>query len=58
MFAQRFTNECGTIQFGATRGLIGGVQKLFIENNLDCFHMSTLFHSILHNIFHQVAGTA
>jgi len=29
-------------------GPIGGLQQLFIEYNLDCFHMSTSFHSILH----------
>jgi hypothetical protein len=34
------------------------VEELFIENNLDCFHMWTVLHSILHILFHHVGGSA
>jgi hypothetical protein len=42
------TYQCGTISFHSPCRPIRGLQKTFIENNLDCFHMWTLFHSILH----------
>ncbi len=48
MFPQRFAYHCGTILFGSASSLVGGAQQLRIENDLDGFHMSTLFHSILH----------
>jgi hypothetical protein len=50
---QGFSNQCGTIPLRPACGLIRGLQKLFIENNLDCFHMSTLFHNIPHNFAHN-----
>ena len=48
MFPQRLAHERGTISFHSARGLVSGAQQLHIENNLDDFHMLTLFHSILH----------
>ena len=48
VFSQGVTHQCGTIPFRPARGLIGGTQEFFIENNLDCFHMSSLFHSLFH----------
>ncbi len=49
MFPQGVPHKRGSIPLGSTRCLIGGMQKLFIEDNLNCFHMSTLFHNILHS---------
>ena len=34
------------------------LQKTFIEHDLDCFHMWTPFHSILHTHHRRVCGTA
>jgi len=48
MLPQCITHQCGTILIRPPRGLIRGVQELFIENNLDCFHIRSLLHSILH----------
>jgi len=52
--AQRFAYEGGTILFRSARGLVGSAQQLRIENNLDCFHMSILLHSMLHSILHTM----
>jgi hypothetical protein len=41
-------HQCGTVLFHSPRCPIRGLQKTFIENNLDRFHMWTLVHSILH----------
>jgi hypothetical protein len=48
VLAQGITYQCGSIPFRLACSLIGSTQELLIENNLDCFHMSILFHSILH----------
>ncbi len=48
MFPQRFAHQDGTILFCSSSSLVGGAQQIFVENDLDGFHMSTLFHSILH----------
>jgi hypothetical protein len=48
MFPQRVAHQCGTVSLCALRSLIGGVQQLFIQHDLNDFHMWSLFHSILH----------
>jgi hypothetical protein len=48
MFTQRIADQRGTIPLGSACGLICGVQKFLAENNLNCFHLSILFHKILH----------
>ena len=48
MFPEGFAYKCRAIEFGSTRGLVGCQQELLIKNDLDCFHMSALLHSILH----------
>jgi hypothetical protein len=48
MFTQGLAHQRGTIPFQPTRGSVCGLQKSFIENNLNRFHMSILLHSILH----------
>ena len=34
------------------------MQKLLIEDNLDCFHMWTLFHNILHSSLSAIRNLA
>ena len=48
MFAQGITHQSRTVSAGALCGLIGGIQQLFIEYDLNDFHMWNLFHSILY----------
>jgi|SRR5580700_6717563 hypothetical protein len=48
MFAQGIPHERGTIALRPARSLVCCLQELLIENNLNGFHMWTLFHSILH----------
>jgi len=36
---QRVTHQGGTISLGLTCSLIGSVQELFVEDNLNCFHI-------------------
>src|SRR5580658_9489126 len=55
MLPQRFAHKGGTILFGSTCGLIGGAQKLLIEDNLDCFHVPILLHNMLHSILHTLS---
>jgi hypothetical protein len=50
VLSQGFADQCGTIQLGPACCSIRGLQQFFIENNLDCFHMSTPFHSIFHSL--------
>src|SRR5882757_3061662 len=42
------TNQSGAILFRLPRGFVRRFQKTLVENNLDCLHMSTPLHSILH----------
>lgn len=53
VLSQRVTYQCGTIPFRSARGLIGGMQELFIENDLDYFHMLNSIHTIFHIILHN-----
>jgi hypothetical protein len=48
MFPQRFAHQRGTVLFRSPRGLVGGLQEVLIKNDLDCLHMWTPLHSILH----------
>ena len=48
MLPQCFTHQRGTIPFQAAGSPIRGLQKTSIENNPDCFHMSTLFENTRH----------
>jgi hypothetical protein len=59
MFPQSVAHQSGTISPSALRGLVGGVQQLFIQYDLNNLHMWNLFHSILHmeGISKQVSGS-
>src|SRR5271165_2024546 len=50
MFPQSLAHQCGTVAFRPARGPIGGLQKLFLEDNLYGFHMWSLLHSLVHKI--------
>ena len=42
VLAQGVAHQCGTIPLGPARGLIGGPEKLLIEDNLNGFHIVDL----------------
>jgi len=48
VFPQGVANQRGTVQLRASRGPVRRPQQPRIENNLDCLHIWTLIHSILH----------
>jgi hypothetical protein len=48
MFPQGVAHQSGPVPLSALRGLVGGVQQLFIQYDLNDLHMWNLFHSILH----------
>jgi hypothetical protein len=48
MFPQGVAHQSGTVSPTAFRGLVGGVQQLFIQHDLYDFHMWNLLHSIVH----------
>ena len=48
MFSQGVTHQGGPVSIRAFRGLVGGVQQLFIQHDLNDLHMWSLFHSIIH----------
>src|SRR5580658_4104740 len=39
MFPQCVAHQRGTILLGSPHGLVGGAKELFIENDMDCFHI-------------------
>jgi hypothetical protein len=51
VFPQGFPHQGRTVALHSPRGPIRRLQKAFIKNNLDSFHVCTLFHSILHTQF-------
>ena len=56
VLAKGFSNQCGAILLGVPRGAIGGLQELFVEYDLDGFHVWTLFHSIVHSEKSRLKG--
>jgi hypothetical protein len=48
MFPQGVAHQRRSVSLRALGGLVGGVQQLFIQDNLNDLHMWNLFHSILH----------
>jgi hypothetical protein len=48
MLPQGVAHQSGPVSPGALRGLVGGVQQLFIQYDLNDLHVWNLFHSILH----------
>jgi len=47
VLAQRIAHQCRAVSLGLLGNPVGGLQELFIEHNLHCFHMWTPVHSIL-----------
>src|SRR5271165_1118766 len=56
MFPQGVAHQSGTVSPGALGGLVGSLQQLFIQHNLNDFHMWNLFHSILHTRETSIRG--
>ena len=49
MGPEGFTNQRGAIQLRSPRRNFRGAEQFGIEDDLDCFHMWSPLHSILHN---------
>lgn len=49
MFAESVAKQGGSVALGSARRLIRGLQELFVQYDLDGFHVWRILHSFAHN---------
>ncbi len=56
MLTKSIAHQSGTVSLHPADNPVGRVEEFLVKNNLDRFHMLSLFHSIFHSQIRPVPG--